>query len=275
MIVSKTVAGGALPAIFFLSCLGAAQPPAKSAKPHEPLGLVPVVWPKDNPYTPEKTELGRYLYFDPRLSADGTVSCGTCHNPQYAFTDGAPVSTGIRGQKGNRSAPTVINRAYSLAQFWDGRAPTLEAQAAGPMANPIEMGNTHQAIVDNLKKVQGYRELFARAFGTEDFTIEHIAKAIATFERTIMSGNARYDRYRAGRKNAMTSAQVRGLDVYFNKAKCDACHEGVNFTSNMYANIGVGADKTEPDAGRYAVTHDPKDWGVFKTPTLREIAHTA
>ena len=143
---------------------------------------MPVVWPKDNPYTPEKTELGRYLYFDPRLSADGTVSCGTCHNPQYAFTDGAPVSTGIRGQKGNRSAPTVINRAYSLAQFWDGRAPTLEAQAAGPMANPIEMGNTHQAIVDNLKKVQGYRELFARAFGTEDFTIEHIAKAIATLQ---------------------------------------------------------------------------------------------
>ena len=100
MIVSKTVAGGALPAIFFLSCLGAAQPPAKSAKPHEPLGLVPVVWPRDNPYTPEKAALGRLLYFDPRLSADGTVSCATCHNPKYAFTDGAAVSTGIRGQKG-------------------------------------------------------------------------------------------------------------------------------------------------------------------------------
>jgi len=276
---SEVVAGGVLPAIFLILCapglFAAAQPSKAAHNPREPLGLVPVVWPKNNPYTPEKAELGRYLYFDPRLSADGTVSCGTCHNPQYAFTDGAPVSTGIRGQKGNRSAPTVINRAYSLAQFWDGRAATLEAQASGPMANPIEMGNTHQSIVDNLKKVQGYRELFARAFGTQDFTIDHVAMAIATFERTIMSGNSPYDRYRAGRKNAMTPAQVRGLDVYFNKAKCDACHEGVNFTSNSYANLGVGADKAEPDVGRFAVTHDPKDWGVFKTPTLREIAHTA
>jgi len=197
------MAGAVLPAIFLLSPL-AAGPPAKSKKPREPLGLVPVVWPPDNPYTPEKAELGRLLYFDPRLSADGTVSCATCHNPQYAFTDGAAVSTGIRGQKGNRSAPTVINRAYSLAQFWDGRAATLEAQAVGPMANPIEMGSTHEAIVDHLKEIQGYRVLFAKAFGTEDFTIDHVARAITTFERTVMSGNSPYDRYQAGQRNAMT-----------------------------------------------------------------------
>ena len=275
MFLSKVVAGGALPAIFFLSCLGAAQPPAKSARPREPLGLVPVVWPRDNPYTPEKAALGRLLYFDPRLSADGTVSCATCHNPKYAFTDGAAVSTGIRGQKGNRSAPTVINRAYSLAQFWDGRAPTLEEQAKGPMANPIEMGSTHIGIVENLKKIQGYRTLFTTAFGTDDITIDRTAQAITTFERTIMSGNSPYDRYRAGQKTAMTPSQVRGNDVFLNKAKCDACHEGVNFTSNMYANLGVGADKPDPDVGRFAVTHDPKDWGVFKTPTLREIGRTA
>lgn len=273
---SQLACSGMLPVIFWVLCLGAEQQASKTPrKPREPLGLVPVVWPADNPYSPEKADLGRYLYFDPRLSADGTVSCATCHNPQYAFTDGAPVSTGIRGQKGNRSAPTVINRAYSLAQFWDGRAPTLEAQAKGPMANPIEMGNTHEAITDNLKKISGYRELFAKAFGTEDFTIDQVAKAITTFERTIMSGNAPYDRYKAGQKNAMSPAQVRGMDVFFNKAKCDACHEGVNFTSNMYANLGVGADKPDPDVGRYSVTHDPKDWGAFKTPTLREIAHTA
>src|SRR5439155_18316834 len=162
MIVSKPVAGGALPAIFFLSCLGAAQPPAKSARPREPLGLVPVVWPRDNPYTPEKAALGRLLYFDPRLSDDGTVSCATCLNPKYAFTDGAAVSTGIRGQKGNRSAPTVINRAYSLAQFWDGRAPTLEEQAKGPMANPGEMGHTHELVVARLKGIAGYRGQFAQ-----------------------------------------------------------------------------------------------------------------
>ncbi len=273
IVLSKVVAGGALPAIFFLLC--AAGPPAKFARPREPLGLVPVVWPRDNPYTPEKAALGRLLYFDPRLSADGTVSCATCHNPKYAFTDGAAVSTGIRGQKGNRSAPTVINRAYSLAQFWDGRAPTLEEQAKGPMANPIEMGSTHEAIVENLKKVQGYRALFAAAFGSDEITIDRAAQAITTFERTVMSGNSPYDRYRAGQKTAMTASQIRGLDVFLNKAKCDACHEGVNFTSNMYANLGVGADTPDPDVGRYAVTHDPKDWGAFKTPTLREIARTA
>src|SRR5260370_2431702 len=275
MFLSKVVAGGALPAIFFLSCLDAAQPPAKYARPREPLGLVPVVWPRDNPYTPQKASLGRLLYFDPPPSADGTVSCATSHTPKYAFTAGAAVSTGIRGQKGNRSAPTVINRAYSLAQFWDGRAPRLEEQAKGPMANPIEMGSTHIGIVENLKKIPGYRTLFTTAFGTDDITIDRAAQAITTFERTIMSGNSAYDRYRAGQKTAMTPSQVRGNDVFLNKAKCDACHEGVNFTSNMYANLGVGADKTDPDVGRYTVTHDPKDWGVFKTPTLREIARTA
>src|SRR5882762_9092867 len=211
MFLSKAVAGGALPAIFFLSCLGAAQPPAKSARPREPLGLVPVVWPRDNPYTPQKVALGRLLYFDPRLSADGTVSCATCHNPKYAFTDGAAVSTGIRGQKGNRSAPTVINRAYSLAQFWDGRAPTLEEQAKGPMANPIEMGSTHIGIVENLKKIQGYRTLFTTAFGTDDITIDRAAQAITTFERTIMSGNSPYDRYRAGQKTAMTPSDRKSV----------------------------------------------------------------
>jgi cytochrome c peroxidase len=271
---SRCVAGAIIPAIFLLSSFGSDQHP-KVRKPREPLGLVPVVWPRDNPYTPEKADLGRLLYFDPRLSADGTVSCATCHNPKYAFTDGAAVSTGVRGQKGKRSAPTVINRAYSLAQFWDGRAPTLEEQAKGPMANPIEMGSNHDTIVDNLTKIQGYRVLFAKSFGTGDITIDHIAKAITTFERTVMSGNSPYDRYKAGQKSAMTPAQVHGMDIFFNKAKCDACHEGVNFTSNMYANLGVGADRPEPDAGRYAVTNEPKDWGAFKTPTLREIARTA
>jgi cytochrome c peroxidase len=271
---SRCVAGAIIPAIFLLSSFGSDQHP-KVRKPREPLGLVPVVWPRDNPYTPEKADLGRLLYFDPRLSADGTVSCATCHNPKYAFTDGAAVSTGVRGQKGKRSAPTVINRAYSLAQFWDGRAPTLEEQAKGPMANPIEMGSNHDTIVDNLTKIQGYRALFATSFGTGDITIDRVAKAITTFERTVMSGNSPYDRYKAGQKSAMTPAQVHGMDIFFNKAKCDACHEGVNFTSNMYANLGVGADRPEPDAGRYAVTNEPKDWGAFKTPTLREIARTA
>ncbi|MGH9659105.1 MAG: cytochrome-c peroxidase, partial [Bryobacteraceae bacterium] len=191
------MAGLVAPAIFF-SAAAPAQlkkaAPAKKPEPRLPLGLVPVIWPADNPYSPEKAELGRLLYFDKRLSADGTVSCATCHSPQFAFTDGAAVSTGIRGQKGGRSAPTVINRAYSLAQFWDGRAATLEAQAIGPMANSIEMGNTHDAVVSTLRGVAGYRELFKKAFGSEEFTIDHVARAITTFERTVLSGNAPYDR---------------------------------------------------------------------------------
>lgn len=240
-----------------------------------PLGLLPIVWPKDNPYTPEKAELGRLLYFDKRLSADGTVACASCHVPQHAFAEPSPVSTGIRGQQGTRNSPTILNRAYSLAQFWDGRAPTLEEQVKGPIANPIEMGNTHDACVTNLDNVPGYRALFAKAFGTEEVSIDRIAKAVATFERTLLSGNSPYDRFTAGDKKALTPAQIRGMKIFFNKAKCDKCHEGLNFTSNSYHNLGVGIDKPSPDLGRYEVTKEPHDWGAFKTPTLREVANTA
>ena len=240
-----------------------------------PRGLLPIVWPKDNPYTPEKAELGRLLYFDKRLSADGTVSCASCHVPQHAFAEPSAVSTGIRGQRGTRNSPTILNRAYSLAQFWDGRAATLEEQAKGPIANPIEMGNTHDACVAAISGIAGYRALFSKAFGTPDVTIDRVSLAIATFERTLLSGNSPYDRYTDGDKKAMTPDQVRGMKIYFNKTKCDKCHEGLNLTTNAYHNLGVGTDKPNPDPGRYAVTHDPKDWGAFKTPTLREVANTA
>jgi cytochrome c peroxidase len=194
--------------------------------------------------------------------------------PEKGFADGAPVSTGVRGQKGGRSAPTVINRAYSLAQFWDGRAPTLEDQAKGPIASPIEMDNTRDAMAAKLSAIQGYRPLFQKAFGSPDITVDAVARAIATCERTLLSGNSAYDRYKAGSKSAMTPAQVRGMDVFLSKAKCDSCHEGVNFTSNAYANLGIGTDKPEPDTGRFEVTKDPVDWGKFKTPTLRDVSKT-
>ena len=260
------------PAFFFFSAFAA---DSKSDDIRVPLGLLPIQWPKDNPYSKAKVELGRLLYFDRRLSADGSLSCATCHHPKYAFSDNATTSTGIRGQKGGRNAPTVFNRAYSLAQFWDGRAATLEEQAKGPMANPIEMGNTHDAIVSKLKNIEGYKAQFAKVFGSEEITIDNVAKAIATFERTVLSGNSPYDRYKAGDKKALTAQQIRGLQVFQDKAKCDQCHEGINFTTNAYHNLGVGTDKPDPDVGRYAVTKNPQDWGAFKTPTLREIANTA
>src|SRR3954449_11043069 len=154
----KRILAGALALPAFSIC-GWGQAP-----PKVPLGLPTFTWPKDNPYSAVKVDLGRTLFFDRRLSADESVSCASCHDPRNAYTDGAAVSTGIKGQKGGRSAPTVINRAYSLAQFWDVSAAKMELQAVGPMANPIEMGNTHGGVVDTLKGIPGYRTLFARAF---------------------------------------------------------------------------------------------------------------
>jgi cytochrome c peroxidase len=248
--------------------------------PQQPLGLPPVQWPQDNPYSSAKADLGRFLYFDKRVSSDGSVSCASCHAPEKAFTDGAPVSTGIGGQKGGRSAPTVINQAYNTLQFWDGRAASLEEQAKGPMANPIEMTSdktadaAHAAVVKRLKAVPGYVKLFESVFGTKDFNIDHAAKAIATFERTVYSGNSPFDRYNAGDKQAMTAAQIRGMDIFFNKTACDSCHLGFNFTDGSYENVGIGMDKEKPDLGRFAVSGREGDKGAFKTPTLRDIAQT-
>jgi cytochrome c peroxidase len=243
--------------------------------PKIPLGLVPIMWPKDNPYTPEKAELGWLLYFDKRLSADGTVACASCHAPEHAFTDGMPFSKGIRGQFGGRSAPTVINRAYSLEQFWDGRAKSLEEQAKGPIANPIEMGHTHELCEKCVGAIPGYAKRFKDVFGSDKVTIDQIAKAIATFERTVLSGNSAYDKFKAGDTKALTDAQKRGMEIFFsNNARCDSCHEGVNFTNGKYANVGIGMDKPIPDLGRYAITKQEEDKGAFKTPTLREVAKT-
>ena len=244
-------------------------------RPKPPLGLPPLEWPGNNRYSAAKAELGRYLYFDPRLSVDGTVACATCHDPRYAFADGAPVSTGVGAQTGSRNAPSIINRGYAAAQFWDGRAQSLEEQALGPLGNPREMGGSREAAVARLAAIAGYRPLFGKAFGSEEIDIRRVAMAIACFERTVLSGNAPFDRYRHGEKSAMTPAQVRGMAVFFAKAKCDHCHEGPNFTMNTYANLGIGTEKPDPDVGRYAITKDPRDWGVFKVPALREVEHTA
>jgi cytochrome c peroxidase len=276
--ISRTLTGGVILAL--VVAFSASVADAQRRGPKAPLGLPPIPWPEDNPYSPEKEELGKLLYFDNRVSSSASVSCASCHAPDKAFTDRAPVSTGIADQKGGRSAPTVINRAYSTQQFWDGRAPSLEEQAKGPIANPIEMTSykdpaaAHKACVDCLKGIPGYVERFKKAFGTADFNIDHVAKAIATFERTVLSGNSPFDKYQEGDKRAMTEAQVRGMNVFFNKAACDSCHLGFNFTDGSYVNIGIGMDKPSPDLGRYMVTRREEDRGAFKTPTLREIEHT-
>lgn len=257
----------------FVSGSGAEQP----YKLKMPLGLQEqaAYIPADNPPTPAKIALGKMLYFDKRLSADGTVACASCHAPRFGFTDGQPVSTGIKGQKGGRSAPTVINRLFSKEQFWDGRAADLEDQALGPIQNPIEMGNTLENVVATLKKVPSYVKAFEQAFGDPDITSKRIAQAIASFERTVLSGNSPFDRYEAGDKGALSASARRGLALFRGKARCQVCHAGFNFTDEGYHNLGVGMDQPNPDLGRNDLTKKEEDKGAFKTPTLRHIHATA
>jgi cytochrome c peroxidase len=265
---------------FGLACLVLAISVGAVARGHDkatlavPKGLAKMPIPQDNEHAADKVNLGKQLYFDPRLSSDNTVSCATCHDPAKGWSNGEPVATGIRGQKGGRSAPTIINAGYQHFQFWDGRALKLEGQALGPIQNPIEMDMKLDVLVEKLNQIPGYRKQFHAVYGT-DATPENIAKSIAAFERTVLSGDAPYDRFKAGDKNALSAAAQRGFEVFFNKAHCSACHQGSNFTDGAFHNLGVSIDHPEPDIGRQAETKLLGDRGSFKTPTLREIARTA
>jgi cytochrome c peroxidase len=211
------------------------------------------------------------LYFDKRVSKDGTVSCATCHDPKMAWAEHTPVSDGIGQQKGGRNAPTVINAAYATSQFWDGRAKTLEEQATGPVENPIEMGHKMEAVVDAFSKIPDYQERFQKVFGT-GVTKEGFAKAIAAFERTVLSGDSPYDRFVQGDQNALTDAQKRGWETF--RSHCSTCHTPPLFSNYRFFNAGVGTGKPNPDEGRKKVTGKESDLGKFRTPPLRDIAET-
>ncbi len=231
--------------------------------------------PADNPLTKEKIELGRILFFDKRLSKNNTIACASCHMAKKGFTDGMPVSTGIHGLKGGRSAPVSFNRVYSKMQFWDGRAATLEDQSIGPFANPIEHGfANHDEMVAKMKKIPGYRKLFQEVFGGE-ITIQDVGRAIASFQRTVLSGNSAVDKFDiGGDASALNDSGKRGLELFRGKARCTRCHSGFNFTDEKFHNLGIGWDDNKVDLGRYMETKNPEDIGAFKTPTLREIART-
>ncbi len=239
-----------------------------------PAGLPQISVPSDNPPSAAKISLGKQLYFDPRLSRTNDVSCASCHHPDKGWSNGERFATGVEGQKGGRSAPTIVNSAYSRFNFWDGRAGTLEDQALGPIQNPIEMDMPLPELVKKLNAIEGYKEQFQAVFGT-DVDSPGVAKAIAAYERTVLSGDAPYDRFKAGDESALSEAAQRGMKVFFNKAVCSACHVGPNFTDNAFHNVGVGMDQKEPDKGREAVSGLLGDRGSFKTPSLREIARTA
>ena len=243
-----------------------------------PLGLLNLrsFVPTENPLTREKVELGTLLFFDTRLSVTDTVACATCHVPALAFTDGQPVASGVRGRSGTRNVPTVVNRVYGRTQFWDGRAESLEAQAAFPVVTHVEMGMpSHEALVQKLNAIEGYRTMFQRVFGT-DVTMDGIQNALAAFQRTILSGNSPVDRWKLkGDIQALSVAARNGMRVFQDKGRCGTCHYGNTFTDEKFHNLGVGWDTGTVDLGRYRVTKAPKDIGAFKTPTLRDVAHTA
>jgi cytochrome c peroxidase len=271
-----------------------------------PRGLPADLWellvPPGNPVTPEKVELGRRLYFDKRLSKDGTVSCATCHDPQHGFSDARKTSAGVGGKTGARNSPTVLNAVFNEFQFWDGRAPSLEEQAKGPMINSVEMGmDSHDVVVGVVRGIPEYQAEFRKVFGREP-NIDDVVAAIATFERTVVSGDSAFDRFHAGDKAALSAEAQRGWELWNGKARCNTCHPfgdaTPNFSDNKFHNIGVAAKGRDfaglarqaaavsdpqklafhadfTELGRFITTRQPKDIGAFKTPGMRDVALTA
>ena len=259
------------------------MPIGKPVQIEVPLGLPAVPIPSDNPPTAETIALGRRLYYDPILSADNSVSCASCHDPQFGFADPRQFSEGVGKKLGGRNSPPVVNSAYFRVQFWDGRSPSLENQAEGPVQNPVEMANTLATVEQRLNAGPSYREEFARAWGPKPITYEMVEKSIATFERTVISGNSPFDRWKYGHdEKAVDAAVKRGFVVFTSKEKgnCAVCHvvgdKNALFTDNKFHNVGVGVDMGQfTDVGLFAVTHNDADKGKFKTPSLRNIAQTA
>ena len=235
-----------------------ASPTAGHSKP--PLGLdlyMPI--PEENPLTLEKIEVGRRLFFDRRLSRDGSVSCATCHDPDRAFSVALPVSSGVSGRQGRRNAPALVNRGYGRSFFWDGRIPSLEEQVLMPIQDPTEMDLT-----------------LAEASSRVNLDAATIARTLASYLRTIMSGDSPVDRYMNGDRTALSPKQQLGLQVFRGSGNCTACHVGPNFSDEKLHNTGVAwRDGRLTDDGRFGISGNERDRGAFKTPTLREIARTA
>lgn len=277
------------------------------------LGLPALEVPKDNPITKEKVALGEKLFNDKRFSSTGTVNCAKCHDPHKGFGDGLRVSKGIKDLTGTRNAPTVLNSAFFASQFWDGRSPSLEDQAQHPITNPVEMGlKDHSPVLKIVREDKSYVDMFKAAFNLkpEEITLTPVLQAIASFERTLIDGNSRFDRWYFKGENTLNDSEQRGFKVFTNNGRCVSCHRvehtSAIFTDHKFHNIGVGINRvappdvdrlvsnflqanldkkevdekvlTEPktsELGRFAVTRSPTEIGAFKTSTLRNIALTA
>ncbi len=257
--------------------------------------LPPLPIPADNPMTPEKVELGKRLFFDPRLSADGSLACVSCHLPDQGWTTNTPLSPSYPTTMERRNSQTLINVAYNRALLWDGRAGALEKQALGPIQNPLHMNQNLDLLIEKLKAIPPYEEWFQKVFGTS-VTPEALGKALAAFERTLVTRNAPFDRYMTGDWQAMSEGALRGMELFKGKARCILCHNGTNFSDSQFYNLGVPAapllsdpfvqaairfdakrmnmpeyQAVREDLGRYLVTKEEKDRGAFRTPTLRNV----
>ncbi|MES1982189.1 MAG: cytochrome c peroxidase [Pseudomonadota bacterium] len=265
-----------LPGYIFFACMLLAATAAATEKTADPL-LRPaeVPFPADNKPTAARVELGKMLFFDPRLSGSRWISCATCHNPALAWSDGLPTMLGHGMQQGRRSTPTILNTAYNNVQFWDGRAATLEAQALGPIEAEGEMHQKADELPDRLMAIEGYRRAFARAYPDEKISKLTIAKALASFERTIVSTESPFDRWRRGDKKALSASAQRGFSLFTGRANCMACHQGFNFDDDGFHNIGLPLSGGDEDVGRFAHRKVKVNKGAFKTPTLRDVALTA
>jgi cytochrome c peroxidase len=258
----------ALSALLLSSTVFAASEADKWLRPAE------VPQPKDNKMTPERISLGKLLYFDTRLSSSNEISCATCHHPSRGWTDLKPVSKAV-GHKhfvGPRNSPTILNAAYQKRQFWDGRAKSLEAQALGPIEAGVEMAMPLEQLIPKIKSIKGYVVLFEKAYPGEGITQSSIAKALASFERTVVSTEAPFDKYIKGDKKAISKKAQKGFELFKGKAHCTDCHDGFNFSDGSFHNIGLNdGELTGKELGRYNVKNRAAWYGVMKTPTLRDV----
>ena len=227
--------------------------------------------PKNNSLTKEKVALGKSLFFDPILSRANNISCATCHNPLKGWSDADPIAIGDKGAKGTRNTPTILNSAYQYIYFWDGRAKNLEEQALGPIATHTEMNLDPKEAVKKLQNNVMYQKMFQEVFPKEGITTQTLAKALASFERTIVSGESRFDAYIAGDKTQLSHQEIEGFSTFVNKANCIVCHSGFNFSDQSFNNVGID----NKDIGRAKIKNRDLWRGAFKTPTLRNIANSA
>lgn len=255
------------------AALGAADAPyERGATKLKFLRPAAVPFPKDNAPTAERVELGKALFFDPRLSGASSIACASCHNPAFSWGDALPKGVGFGSKELGRRSPTILNVAFGELMFWDGRAASLEEQALGPIQSPGEMNMPLGSMIEKVRGIPGYAPMFARAYPGEGITEQVVARAIASFERTVVSGTAPFDEWIGGRETAISESAKRGFDLFNTKANCVACHSGWNFTDDGFHDIGLPSD--DIGRGKYlpqieAVQH------AFKTPTLRNVTHRA